>query len=226
MKNYFPFTDYDFYAYLTSGTLMLAVIDFAFNDASFLTYENWNFAQIVAAVTAAYVTGHIIATFAPLFVETFATSKLISKPITLQLGYETPNFIERLIGLLVGRYYGPFETSIQQQIIARAREKLELESKEKPSAEDVLQVGFRSSFSSENTRFRIDSFLNQYGFCRNIAFVALLATLIFAGKSFCSDFPLGIQLVTGSFIVFIGMFVRFVKFLSSFQAEVIRMLLK
>jgi len=226
MKTYFPFTDYDFYAYLTSGTLTLSVFDFAFNEAKLLTYSDWNFVQIVAAVTTAYVAGHIIATLAQLVIETFAVSKLISKPITLQLGFKKPNFVERVIGVLVGRYYAPFEPSIQQTILTHTKEALGKSSEDIVSAEDVFQVGFKRSFSSDNTRSRIDSFLNQYGFCRNIAFVALLSAVIFVWQSICSNFPYENQLVIGSTIVFVGMFVRFVKFLASFQAEVIRSLLK
>ena len=105
MKNHFPFTDYDFYAYLTSGMLLLSVLDFAFNDAKLLTHANWNFVQIVAAIASAYVVGHIVASLAQLVIETFALSKLLSKPIVLQLGYERPNWIERLIGFLITGHF-------------------------------------------------------------------------------------------------------------------------
>jgi len=226
MKNYFPFTDYDFYAYLTSGTLTLSVFDFAFNEAKFLTHADWNFIQIVAAVTTAYVTGHIIATLAQLTIETFAVSKLISKPIVLQLGFKKPNFVERIIGVLVGRYYEPLEPSIQETILAQARTALSKAPEDTLNAEDVFQVGFKRSFAFEGVRGRIDSFLNQYGFCRNIAFVALLSTVVFVWRGYCSDFPYENELLIGSILVFVGMFIRFVKFLASFQAEVVRCLLK
>lgn len=111
MKNYFPFTDYDFYAYLTSGAFFLVVMDFAFNDTAFLARSDWTFLQVVMAITAAYVAGHIVATFAQLVIETFMVSILIAKPITLQLGFKQPNSIERMIGVLVGRYYEPFENT-------------------------------------------------------------------------------------------------------------------
>jgi hypothetical protein len=226
MKNYFPFTDYDFYAYLTSGGLLLSVLDFAFNNALLLTRPNWSFVQIVMIIAAAYVTGHIIATFAQLAIETFVVSKLIAKPIKLQLGFKEPNLLERIIGLLVGRYYGPMETSVQKKVRSEARTTLSKEDDESLNVEEIFQAGFQKSFSISGARSRIDGFLNQYGFCRNIAFVALVSTIILICRAYQTDLPYEALLIIASFIVFIGMFIRFVKFLASFQAEVIRTLLK
>lgn len=226
MKNYFPFTDYDFYAYLTSGALFLAVMDFVFNDASLLMQSDWTFIQIVLAFAAAYITGHITATFAQLVIETFIVSNVISKPITLQLGLKPPNFMERMLGVLVGRYYEPLDASVQEKIKEGARTALSLSTADRLSAEDVFQAGFRRSFSIEGSRSRIDSFLNQYGFCRNISFISLVVTIIIGWKVVCTEVPHGGLAISISAVVFAGMFVRFVKFYSSFQSEVIRCLLK
>jgi hypothetical protein len=226
MKNYFPFTDYDFYAYLTSGALFLSVLDFAFNKALLLARADWTFVQIVMVIAAAYVTGHVIATLAQLVLETFAVSKLISKPIQLQLGLKEPNCAERLIGLLVGRYYDPMEVSVQARIKNEARSILSKEEDQSLNAEEVFQAGFKKSFSIKDARPRIDGFLNQYGFCRNISFVALVSMIILSWRAYQIELPYEGLLIIASFIVFIGMFIRFVKFLASFQAEVIRTLLK
>ena len=226
MKSYFPFTDYDFYAYLTSGALFLSVIDFAMNEAKLVTLSDWTFVQIVVAVAASYVIGHILATLAQLFIETFIVSKVISKPIALQLEYNQPNFAERFIGVLVGRYYGPLDKAIQEKVKNEAHLVLSKTTDETLSAESVFQAGFRRSFSVDGARNRIDSFLNQYGFCRNISLVALLATIIFAWRAYCTELPYEHLLVFGSMLIFVGMFVRFIKFYASFQAEVCRCLLK
>ncbi len=226
MKSYFPFTDYDFYAYLTSGALFLSVIDFAMNEAKLVTLSDWTFVQIVVAVAASYVIGHILATLAQLLIETFIVSKVISKPITLQLGYDQPNVVERFIEVLVGRYYGPLDEAVQEKVKNEARLVLSKTMDDPLPAESVFQAGFRRSFSVNGARSRIDSFLNQYGFCRNISLVALLATIIFAWRAYCTEFPYENLLVFGSMLIFVGMFVRFIKFYSSFQAEVCRCLLK
>ncbi len=226
MKSYFPFTDYDFYAYLTSGAFFLSVIDFVFNDAAFLMRTDWTFVQILMAVATAYVAGHIAATFAQLVIETFIVSKVISKPIAIQLGFRNPNIVERLIGVLVGRYYEPLEEAVQTKIKESARTALSMPDNQEFSAEDVFQVGFRKSFSVDGVRARMDSFLNQYGFCRNISFVALVATVIICWKAYWSQIPHEELVIISCVVVFVGMFIRFVKFYASFQAEVVRCLLK
>ena len=226
MKNYFPFTDYDFYAYLTSGAFFLSVMDFVFNDADFLMRADWTFIQIVMAVSAAYVTGHIAAMFAQLVIESFMVSKLVAKPIALQLGYKKPNLVERIVGVLVGRYYEPFEDAVQTKIKENARLALSMTEGQDVGAEDVFQVGYRKSFSVDGARGRIDSFLNQYGFCRNISFVALVATTIVGWDAYRTEIPHEALVILLCGIVFLGMFIRFVKFYAAFQAEVARCLLK
>lgn len=107
-----------------------------------------------------------------------------------------------------------------------ARSALTLGEDQEIGPEDVFQVGFRKSFSIESARTRIDSFLNQYGFCRNISFVALVATVIVGWKSYCSEFLHEELVLSICGIVFVGMFIRFVKFYASFQSEVVRTLLR
>ncbi|MCU7838879.1 MAG: hypothetical protein KZQ94_05820 [Candidatus Thiodiazotropha sp. (ex Troendleina suluensis)] len=224
MKNYFPFTDYDFYAYLTGGGLLLVALDYAFSNSTYLSHENWSFVQIMVAIASAHVAGHIVAMLAQTILETFVVSKVISKPISLQLGFVDPNWLEKITGALVGRYYSSFPETTRHRILEAAATELGKPVEEVTDAEDVFQIGFRKSFDVEGARSRIDDFRNQYGFCRNISFVALITTLLLIWKAWSDS---GIQAdwwlaVTGG-LVFIGMFVRFVKFLSSFQAEVVRL---
>lgn len=226
MKSYFPFTDYDFYAYLTSGTLLLAVFDLVFDSAKLLTRPSWTVVQVVAVVAAAYVTGHIVATFSQLIIERFVVSKLLTKPIQLQLGYTKANLIEKLLGILVGRYYEPLTDDVRAKISAEARAALSKPADGALSAEDVFQAGFRRSFSVEGARARIDGFLNQYGFCRNISFAALVALLLFCWQAYSVGGQESALLITAAAVVFVAMFVRFIKFYAAFQAEVIRALLK
>lgn len=224
MKNYFPFTDYDFYAYLTSGGLLFAVIDYTLNDATFLTRTDWSFIQIMIAVSAAYVAGHIVATFAQAMLESFVASKLIAKPMQLQLAFKHPNLIEKAIGAMVGRYYEPLPEATRKSIRESAATDLKKPVEEVTDAEDVFLVGFRKSFAVEGARSRIDDFRNQYGFCRNISFVAFVGALLLSWKAWtsaCSNADWALASTAG--LVSVLMFVRFVKFLSSFQSEVIRL---
>jgi len=226
MKNYFPLTDYDFYAYLTSGVLTLAVIDYALNGSEFLSKADWSFIQIAAALALAYVIGHITALLSQLVLESFTFWALLTKPIQLQLGKREPNWIERIIGVLVGRYYEPLPFKTRDRILAATAEALEVPGGDAVDPEDVFQLGFRRSFEVEGVRPRIDSFINQYGFCRNVAFVALLSAFLLGWQAIADDRPHEWAAVIGAAILFIGMLLRFIKFLASCQSEVIRAIIK
>lgn len=222
MKNHFPFTSYDFYAYLASGGLLLAVLDYTLNSVAFIAKSDWSFMQIALAVASAYVVGHVVAMFAQGILETWFVSKVIAKPMQLQLRMKTANWFERFIGGLVGRYYSALPQSTCDAIIKATAENLNKEVSEITDCEDVFLFGFKKSFDKDSIRTRIDDFRNQYGFCRNISFVALIATLLFCWRAWVDCDPIQLWSALIAFLLFFAMFIRYVKFLGSFQSEVVR----
>lgn len=222
MKDHFPFTDYDFYGYLASGGFALAIGDYLFNNAAYLTRADWTFAQIALCVAAAYVVGHLIAMLAQSVLETLVMNKALAKPMDIQLGFKHPSRLERMVGALVGRYYSTLPNRTSEKILRIAASELDCAVEDFSEGESIFLLGFKKSFSDEKLRHRIDDFRNQYGFCRNIAFVGLTATPLLIWSALCqgNNEAWGLAIVTA--LIFVGMFIRFVKFLSSFQAEVIR----
>lgn len=224
MKDHFPFTDYDFYAYLASGGMLLAVIDWIYNGGGFLGVEDWNFGQIVVAVAAAYIVGHIVAMLAQVTLETSLIGRWFAKPMNLQLRFKDANLLERLLGKAVGRYYEAMDKKVCDAALEAAASRLGCEVSEIEDGEPVFGLGFKDSFASEKLRHRIDGFRNQYGFCRNIAFVALVSSILFF-ISACKSGTGNEWAVAGlSFAIFVAMFARYMKFLATFHAEVIRSL--
>ena len=59
MRNWFPFSDYDFYAYITSGFALMFAIDFLFNGGTIMLRPSWPVVQIVLAFALAYVLGQV-----------------------------------------------------------------------------------------------------------------------------------------------------------------------
>jgi hypothetical protein len=222
MKDHFPFTSYDFYAYLASGGLLLAVLDYVFNSAALIGKSDWSFTQIALVVAGAYVVGHLVAMFAQGLLETWFVSKVIAKPMRLQLRMKKANWFERLIGRLVGRYYAPLPQSTCDSIIQATAANLNKEASDITDCEDVFLFGFKKTFEKDAIRTRIDDFRNQYGFCRNISFVALIATTLFCWKAWVDCDPSRLWWALVALFVFFGMFIRYVKFLGSFQSEVVR----
>lgn len=222
MKNHFPFTDYDFYAYLTSGGLLLVIVDYLYNNAAVIKQAEWTFIQVVLAVGAAYILGHLVAMFAQIFLENFVANKIIAKPMQLQLRMKKANWLERMFGILVGRYYSALPEQTCQSIIEETAKANNVKFEEIADCETVFLHGFQRSFERENIRIRIDDFRNQYGLCRNVSFVALTGAFLFGIKAIVScSWDIGL---VGAILLLlsIGFFVRFLKFLASFQSEVIR----
>ena len=57
MKQWFPFTDYEFYAYIAAGMLLVAAVDYTFGGAVLTNRAEWTVVQIVFWAVIAYLAG-------------------------------------------------------------------------------------------------------------------------------------------------------------------------
>lgn len=219
MKSWFPFTDYDFYAYLTSGALSLAAWDYCFNGTAWLVRSGWSLMQGVLFVAGAYVIGHVVASFSSIVLEFGLARTLLSPPAQILLGLKEPNWFERVVGHAAGRYYR--RSSASDRMLENASALLKSD-KQSIDAEAVFQVAFARARSDKDAAQRMDEFRNLYGFCRNIAFVGLATSAAAALK----PGPAAVTLSIGSLVLALAMTARFLKFYSTFAAEVLRSLLK
>lgn len=219
MNKDFPFTKYDFYAYLASGLMVLLFVDRIFGNSAYLINRaDWGFVAGAMAVSLAYITGQIIAIPSSLILEHLLFKAVLRSPIVLQVGIKKPRFHEKVLSALVGRYYGPLPENVGSKIKSKARNILKMKDEDPDvSAEALFQVAFVEARKNEDTRNRMDDFRDQYGFSRNIAFIALM---VFCMSLMKHSIPNAIEV--GALVVFITMFVRFLKFYSSFQAEILR----
>jgi len=117
LKNWrFPFTDYDFYAYLAIGLVILASLDCATSGGEIFSGD-WRYRYVAAVVVVAYIVGHINAGIATVVVEHWLARKVLKPPIAVMMGFVTQNKIERLIGRIVGRYYEPLTKNRRDVIL-------------------------------------------------------------------------------------------------------------
>lgn len=224
MKTWFPFTDYDFYAYLTSGSLLIAAVDLAINSHSLLSAKDWSVVATVVFFAGAYVTGHLVAWASAQILEHGLAREVLAPPAVILLALKKPSALERQAAWIIGRCYEPLSEPIRQKIIetvasAVSRPAVTL------SAEDVFQIAHRSAITTDHVRDRVADFRNQYGFCRNVALVAGLSALLFSVVALGGRTDLWSWAVVSTFAG-IGMTARFLKFYSAFTAEVLRTLVK
>ena len=218
MRQYFPFTDYDFYAYLTSGFFVIVGADYAFTSGTNTLLHDWVIFESVLLVTTAYITGQVFASFSSVVLEHILARRVFSPPLSILMG-APPSWHERMLSRLLGRGYTALHKTSREQICQRAARQLHKSTEEieaDPSA--VFSPAYQAARSNDDCRGRVDGFRNQYGFARNLAFVGLtVATMLLCNGLWATD--------GGLIVIYIAsmvMLVRFFKFYAAFMDEVLR----
>jgi len=224
MKSWFPFSDYDFYGYLVSGFALLFTLDFAFNGGAIMLRSEWAFVQIVLVTGIAYFCGQMLATPSSIVLEHFLVRTILKSPLQVLLSVNKPDIVTLFIGrVLVGRYYEPLPISQRGKIFSKAAIDNNVSVEEiEQNLELVFMPAYSTARKDSDVRQRIDDFRNQYGLNRNMAFTALLVAFVFTWQWYNTE---GLQYGTWSvltYILAIGMLVRFLKFYAAFTAEVLR----
>lgn len=207
MENKFPFTSYDFYAYLTSGAIFLAGMNFALKLSVFSPVEELNFIEVAGLVAASYILGHVIAQLSSIFIEGLITHKLFGNPF------------EHLI--VKGK-----ENKLSDAFakVFNIRELKEIKGKDKISGDKSANEwakAFNKSLDSESSRERLSNFLNLYGLCRNMCFVFLIVSVV--GMLNIKELNCDrLILFCLSFVLSFFMFVRYLKFYAAHSKEVVR----
>lgn len=223
MKNWFPFTDYEFYAYLTSGMLLIAAVDYTLTGGGLVNRTEWTVVASIFWGAIAYLTGQILAIPSAAILEHLLARRLLRPPVTVILELSPRRFRERAVAGLCGiREYQPMPAAVGNKIREKVAGALGIEVDQVTDPEAVFQVAFPYARSVPDCASRLDSFINQYGFCRNIAFAALVSASLLSWQLVKMPTPHTGWLLTGALVLAIGLFLRFLKFYAAYSAEVLR----
>ena len=223
MKNWFPFTDYDFYAYLTAGLIVLFALDYGFGGNLIVSRENWPFIHVVFVIAMAYLVGQIIAGTASIVLEHWIARRILRPPIAVMMGLGKMRCVEAFIGRwLIGRYYEPESENRRSIILKKVAKKLGKRSEDIDDPEDVFQVAFPVARAIRDSADRMDNFRNLYGFSRNSAFAGLISAGAFVYRAVVTDENGLYWWVLVIILLSFGMYVRFLKFYAAYSAEVLR----
>lgn len=85
MEQKFPFTSYDFWAYLSAGFLLLFVVDYVAGTA-LLARDSWTVVQGIVAVSSAYVIGQLVASMSAAVFERVLVGRLLGYPQMVLFG--------------------------------------------------------------------------------------------------------------------------------------------
>lgn len=224
MRNWFPFTDYDFYGYLASGFVLLFAADYVLTDGSLMIREDWAFVEVVLAVAVAYFTGQFVASPSSILLEHWLARRVLRPPTALLLAVVPARRVDRFLARrVIGRYYEPLPEATRNLILknAAAAHGSSIEDA-RGDPEAVFGLAFVEARKSADTRQRMDDFRNQYGLNRNMSFTAIVASALFLGQAVLAGDSRSYLLAALAFVLALGLFARFLKFYSAFAAEILR----
>ncbi len=206
-----PFSVYDFFAYLTSGFLLLAAIDFGFFDAEHLKKDP-NITPALLAILGAYIVGHLIANVSAYLLERLLVGKALGRPVTILFASTQPKWRRRLFP----GYFSSLDPATQRRVLAAAQ----TAGVDEPG-QGLFELCYPAAQVEPVKQARLSTFLNLYGFCRNISAAALLAALSLVLARLIAEAPAGaLHWAAAAGVVAVGMFYRYLKFFRHFSIEV------
>ena len=220
MDRFFRFSDYDIWAYLSAGMLTIAAWDFAFGT-SWVLRADWSPADGTIIVFAAYIVGQISATPASWILERLLVARVLQSPSVNLFAESQTHFRGFLQRTILSDYYSPLDEGLRRRIIERA-------GPDVATGEPLFWRAYPIAKRDPTAFPRMGMFLNQYGFCRNIAFVAILAATfdlvaIYVVTPAAAATQTADQLWFWAVVSIIGgilMFHRFLKFYRLYAVEV------
>jgi hypothetical protein len=222
LKQWFPLTDYDFYAYLIAGMLLIGAVDYTLGGGVLVHKTQWSVAEGLFWVAIAYLVGQISAAPSSALLEHLVARKWMHSPADVQLGLQPRNLFERLFAAMFApREYAPLAGSIQTKALDRATVETG-QMRDTLTGDAVFQTAFHPVRQIGDTATRLSVFINLYGFSRNVAFASLISFALLAFEEIGHPARTTELFLVGSAVLFVGMFGRFIKFYAAYSADVIR----
>jgi hypothetical protein len=202
--------------------VVIAAVDYTVGGGTLVTRQEWTFVGGFFWTAVAYLVGQIIAIPSAAILEHLIARRVFRPPAEIILGIHTPRLRERFLAGFFGiREYRPFDPGVREIIRRKLGDRLSNE-RGGLNSDSAYQVAFPHARSVTDSVSRMDSFLNQYGLCRNVSFAAIVASGLLAVELYQSPSNEVRWLLTASIALAIGLFVRFMKFYSAHACEVLR----
>ena len=203
-----PFSAYDVFAYLSSGSLIVAAID-VLHGQGWILKKDHPLALDVFLVLAAYIMGHIVAHVSAMLFENGLVRRGVLPPSVVLLGKTRPGF-----RYLFPNYHRSLHEETKKRFLAAVHAR-----GFGGSGEALFAHVFGVLKCDAATMARCDSFRNLYGFARNISLSLLVVgALILAGPSGAGpSIPYGFAWMAFSLSGL--MLLRYLKFLRLYTHE-------
>lgn len=200
-----PFSAYDFFGHLTAGVVALVTISLVLG-APVVIGNTVTTLEGVILLLAAYALGQILAAPSKLILEDWVARWLLGKPS------------DNLMQPVAPKGWRWLFRAYNKPMAAEARGRLAVKAK---SADGMRLTGDDLFFclrynptvlADDRLQARLATFLNQYGFHRNLAFTCLISGLVLLCPGPQSPVDGGGALPIGLMIAAVVLFFRFLRF--------------
>ena len=210
-RSFFPFTDYDFWAYISSGFVFLFALDHSLQLAIFQR-PTWTVVEGLIAVAVAYAVGHLLAGCAAAILERRFVRKYLGRPSLLLLGVrEGPKWFQ----YVNPEFYEPLPKAIIDKILAKAR----TEGITEPG-EALFWLAYDHIRQKKFRHARVSTFLNLYGLCRNLSMTGFRVCAMLILSALYWNRPVDYWWAAASALLGVGMLLRYLKFYRHYVLEV------
>jgi len=210
--NRIPFATYDFFGYLASGLLLVMGMDLTLGFPRVLG-QDLKPIDVVALLLAVYVAGQLVATPSKALLEDGLVEKILGRP-NMNLFRPKRPWIR---WALFPGFYKPLPWAVQERVLTRAAS----EGIGGPGEVLFLHVRYSPEIrGDEKLLARLDTFLNLYGFARNLAFTSLLVGVALSVRAWWlhADPALPKYALT-ALVVGILLLYRYLKFFRQYSYE-------
>jgi hypothetical protein len=205
-----PFSVYDFFAYLSSGTVVLVTVNYIW-QLGILERKDAGPMLGIALVILAYVTGHIVAQFSSFLFEHLIVKRMLRRPLALLLGGK-PHWI--LFAWVFPNFHRAFPENTRQRIVEQAAARnCALEG------EGLFLHAYSLVTVSDKYQARLDDFRNQYGFARNMSFAFLAAAVAILATHLFGSTPVRLRWFFLAVFAAVTLFYRYLKFFHQYSYE-------
>jgi hypothetical protein len=208
-----PFGPYDFFGYLASGYLVLIASSVLFGIPPVLG-RDLKVVESLALALGAYVVGQMVATPAKALLEDGIVGKILGRP-SVNLFRAAP---PRLRKLLFPGYYVALPRAARNAALDKAK----LDGITEPGEDLFLLVRFGpATLGNANLMTRLGTFINLYGFSRNLCFSAIVTGLALLAASWFLGDPDGKlwKYGVGALVGGVFLFYRYLKFYRQYSYE-------
>lgn len=212
MDHKIPFTGFDFWAYLSAGFLLLFAAD-QVAGTNLLAREKWTIVQGIIAVSAAYSVGQLVSSVASNVFERLLVGRFLGYPRDVLFGHSKA---WKWVRLLLPGYF--------EYLPERTRQ-LALENGQAVGihacGNDLFFAAYSHARSMPVVVAKLENFLNQYVFCRNIALVSFAdAGLLYWAYRWGDGPSIFLHWAWAASAMGVGMAFRYLKYYRHFSVEV------